>query len=158
MVGNARLLLLVFFLPLVSFADESCPENLLVAEKTLSWDFATGSRTDFYLPTYNSEQQRLVRTDAAAHFSSDGSAMNVLFDFNSNLIWLPYNIYRFDVEVGTPDSPDYFLKSAGDCNGFPTGMRPGEHLVAYPIKIPPRANGEPRGQEPVRIRVWGHLH
>lgn len=157
MIGQARLIIMLLLLPLVGFADDTCPEHLLVVDKVLDWDFTTGSRTDFYLPSYFS-QQGMVRTDAAAHFSSEGSTMNVLFDFNSKLIWNPYNIYRYDVEVGAPDSADYFVKSAGDCNAFPTGMGVGQRLEGFPIKIPPHANGDARGHEPVRIRVWGHMH
>lgn len=157
MVGYTRLIIAFLILPLVSFAEESCPANLLVVDKVVDWDFTNGSRSDFYLPSYFT-QQGMVRTDAAGHFSSSGNIMSAYFDFASRLIWPNYNIYRYDVEVGTPGSADYFQKTAGDCNGEPASMGVGQNLKGYPIQIPPHANGEARTHEPVRIRVWGHMN
>ncbi|MGE3263546.1 MAG: hypothetical protein AB7K68_17350 [Bacteriovoracia bacterium] len=159
MVGKARLFLLLFFVPLLVHAEDDCYRDFLVVDKTVLWDFDKSPKTNIALPSWNGSSPPFY-TKATGHFSLQDGNLRALFDFNSDLLSLPYNVYRLDLIVGGEEDGDRFVSSRDFTNGC---TRSG--LSFYPrsvvelpaVKVPDSATGENRGLRRVRIRIWGVL-
>lgn len=148
---------LFFFLSQpASAADTSCLDSGPVVEQNLVWNFEQPARTDFYLPTKNDWGQ--YRTPAAAHIVWN-SQLYISFDYvQSQQFGLFYTVHRLQIEIGENENLEVIdLDYTNGCTESGISFTPGTVLKEIPIKIPPRADGQPRGEEPIHIRVWGHL-
>jgi hypothetical protein len=155
-----RFLLFTFwvFFSLPSAAQgEECFGEDPVHRSAYNWDLSQNARADFYLPTSNTFGS--FQTAAAAHFEWNG-ALEISFDYQlpPGQVGLAYNVHRLVVEVGEGD--DKFtadLDFTAGCTDVGRSFFPGESLKLFPIKVPPRGDGRPRGEEAVRVQLWGHL-
>ncbi|MGZ3693763.1 MAG: hypothetical protein ACXWQO_06155 [Bdellovibrionota bacterium] len=158
----AKVLLSLLFLlsPLSALAGDECYRDFLVVDQTVVWDFSQPQRLDLPLPTYN-PNYGMMPTDAAAHFGSMGQQrMNVVFDYDSAAMSLPYNIFRVDLMVGDADASDSFkasIDNTSDCTKTQPSVYPGKFLALQPIKILPHSNGAARGLETVHVKIWGKI-
>lgn len=149
----------LFILPLMSasaLADSSCWNNFQEVDFTENWNFPSFETTNFYLPSHNINGRFL--TPAAAHFTREQNAVRVHFDFQSNKMSLPYNLYRIEIEIGGPgDAHQYSEDFTSNCQEPGLAIYPGSSIQLPEFEIPPRSDGSSRAQEPVHIKIWGHL-
>lgn len=158
--GKFVTLAALLLLPRPAAADDtSCLPDRPVIDRLEIWDFSRVTVSDFYLPTRSAYQWH--QTYAAAHLEFN-KRMNVLFDYNApnGMVGLEYNFYRVEIQVGQDYDADRFVFTKDftrDCQSPGRSIYPGQSMRLDPIKIPPRADGNPRGRELVRVRIWGHL-
>lgn len=149
----------LFMLPLFSspvLADSSCWKSFQEVDFTENWSFPSFSTTDLYLPSHNMNGRFL--TPAAAHFTQDQNMVRVHFDFLSNKMSLPYNLFRLEIEIGGPEDPYLITEDfTFDCQEPGAAIYPGSRLQLPEFEIPPHSDGSSRANEPVRIKIWGHL-
>lgn len=154
----ARFILAILLcLPTFASASDDCYRELLVVDQTVEWNFTQEQRLDVALPTWN-RRYGFMPTEAAAHFTLSHDKIDVLFDYNSKKMSLPYNFYRLDITVGEND--DLFHRSldfSEGCQQMPIGIYPSRHIKLFPIEVARPVHGNPRGTEKVRVRIWGSI-
>ncbi len=155
-----RLLLLVLMFSILPQAAESaeyCHEKDLVIDQELLWNF-TGFATQLPLPTHRGDE--LVPSMGRVSFGSSGEPLlYTIFENSGNgNLGIEYMVYKIEIAIGDPQDPDYQLYSedfSKDCSEPGLGVDYGRRRPLPPLKVLPLSNGEPRGLEKVRIRVWG---
>jgi hypothetical protein len=158
-MAGLRILFAILLLPLYAHAEDSCYRDFLVIDRVIAWDFSRDQAADFTLPSWNGSTPPFY-TDAAAHISLRGNKLNTSFDFKTDLVSLPYNVYRMDILVGKEADPENFVSSrdfTANCKNAGFSFFPGDKVKLLPEKIPALSSGGPRGVQPVRIRIWGIL-
>lgn len=160
---SLAILLLVSLLPISSATaaeDDECYLNHLVVDQTVLWNFAEDQHLDVVLPT-NHRYQGLIPTPAAGHFHwNQRAGLTSLFDFETPLMSLPYNLYRLDFTVGHESDPDRYEHTSDftmGCTEPGISFYPGRRVEITPTTVPARRDGQPRFAEPVRVRIWGVL-
>lgn len=153
-------LFLLFFSSPVQ-AEEDCLASFLVVDRDEVWDFQHPEPLHFPLPSRRGDGTYL--TPAAAHYEwKKDLDLAIHFDFHlpPGQVSYPYNVYKVSVEVGEEGDNDHFRYEhdfTQGCRETGASMMPGQQIQLPLVKIPPHSNGESRGKERVRIRVWG-LH
>jgi hypothetical protein len=154
-----RLLLTLSLLaaPLQVEAADSCLPQGPVADRLEWWDFSRVTRSEFRLPSRNTNGY--FETYAAAHLEWDGQ-LNIRFDHETpaDTAGLEYTLYRLEIQVGNGAGRfTYAQDFTKGCTSPGRSMFPGQAIKLSPVKVPPGLFGFPRGREVVRVRVWGHL-
>lgn len=152
-------LVVLLSLPTVqSGAADYCHEANLVLDKEVLWNFTSGFASELTLPTHRAEA--LVPSMGKVLFGSSGEQLVYTFFENSGegTLGIEYMVYKLEIRIGDAldtDSQLYSEDFSRDCSEPGLGIDYGGRHTMPPLRILPRANGEPRGIEKVRIRVWG---
>lgn len=151
-----KLFLFIFLFPLIASADDSCWSAFPVVDSQENWDFQTAESTKILLPSFNSSGPFL--TKAAAQLQHDQHKLHINFDYDSDQLSLPYNVYRIEVTIGAgEDSFTYTNDFTYQCAYSGISIFPRGNYILPSVSIPPHSNGNPRTNEPVKIKIWGHL-
>jgi hypothetical protein len=150
--------LLLLSLPAQAEAAEYCHEEDLVLDREALWDFSAGFSAEQPLPTHRAGE--LVPSMGRAVFGSTGDQqLHTAFE-NSGLgsFGIEYMVYKLEISIGDPLDADHqvFVEDfSRDCTDPGLAVDYGRRRSLPPLAILPRRNGEPRGVEKVRVRVWG---
>ncbi len=153
-----RIIALSVFLAASANAADYCHERELVLDKEMLWDFGSGFALELNLPTRRGEQ--LVPSMGRVQFGSSGDSQlwTIFENSGEGALGIEYTVYKLEVRIGDEREPDSQLFAedfSHDCTQTGLGIDYGGRRRLSPIKLDPRANGEPRGLERVRVRVWG---
>lgn len=148
--------LILFSPPL--WAAEYCHEKDLVLDREMVLNFAGGFATEIQLPTRRGEE--LVPSMGRVQLGSSGDPQlwTIFQNSGHGSVGIEYMVYKLEIRIGDERESDSQLISqdfSQDCTSPGQSVGYGARLRLPVMKIEPRANGEPRGLERVRVRVWG---
>jgi hypothetical protein len=152
--------LMLLALPVSSEAAAPyCHEEDLVVDQEALWDFSGGFATEMMLPTHRGDE--LVPSMGRALFGSENNSalLHAAFE-NSGLgtFGIEYMVYRIEIRIGDaldPDQQVFAEDFSRGCTDPGLAVDYGRRRDLEPIAVLPRGNGQPRGLEKVRIRIWG---
>lgn len=149
---------LLSLLPLTAHGAEYCHEKELVLDREMMWDFRSGFAMELNLPTRRGDE--LVPSMGRVQFGAGATPLLHTFFENSGqgTLGIEYMVYKLEVRIGDEretDSQLFVEDFSRDCSEPGFGIDYGKRRRLDPIKVEPKANGEPRGLERVRVRVWG---
>lgn len=142
--------------------EGECLAGLLVLDRQEVLHYSEPSHLSIRLPSTNSSGKYF--THASLHWlSGPGEAAAMYLDHvlpPPQTVGLPYNIYKIHVEIGSPESQDFWVFEEDytkDCSETGRSFFPGELLRLPAIKVPPKSDGSSRDGDSLRIKIWGHL-
>lgn len=156
-----RLFLFLFgllLLPLTSEANEYCQEKNLVLDKEQLWNFSSGFATELNLPTHRGDELVPSMGKILLGAGLDPTLWAFVENSGEGSLGIEYMVYKLEIRIGEALEADHqvFVEDySRDCSEPGLSIGYGRRYALPPIKILPHANGEPRGLERVRIRVWG---
>jgi len=160
-IPMVRLLVLTLLtlplLPLQTEAAEYCHEKDLVLDQEMLWNFS-GFASELPLPTHREEA--LVASMGKVQFGTNGEPLlwTIFENSGQGNFGIEYMVYKIEIRIGDAQEPDSQLFSedfSKNCSEPGLGVDYGRRRSLAPLKVLPHANGEPRGLEKVRVRVWG---
>jgi hypothetical protein len=158
MLNKMLIVLSILTLPATARSADYCHEKELVLDKEMLWDFRAGFATELNLPTRRGDE--LVPSMGRVQFGASGDPQlwTTFENSGEGNLGIEYTVYKLEIRIGDerePDSQLYAEDFSRDCSETGLGIDYGGRRRLSPLKILPKASGEPRGLERVRVRVWG---
>lgn len=145
-------------LPLTARAVNDCHDIRPVLDYRAVWSFQEGINA--HLPLPSRYDWGFIPTNARANFTPKGEELQVTFDLQlpPGQVGLPYTVHRLELQIGTGEDRFVYVNDFTDgCINPGVSFFPGQTFYLTPLAVPARGDGSPRANEPVRIRLWGHL-
>lgn len=144
--------------PTAAHASAYCHEKHLVLDKEFLWNFGAGFATELPLGTHRGDE--LMPSMGRVQLGTNGEPLLWAAIENSGPggFGLEYMVYKIEIRIGDSLEADQQIFSedfSRACTETGLGVAYGNRQALPAIKVLPHANGEPRGLEKVRIRVWG---
>lgn len=135
-----------------------CKDHHLVLDVKTKWDFRNGFATQ--LPLFTHRMGELRPSFGRANFGSTGDDfLWVAFEnWGKDPLGLVYMVYKMEITIGSPNAFDRQVitqEFTSSCSkpGLPIDYSKRRLLPPIPIKR--HFFGFKRGNEPVRVRIWG---
>lgn len=158
MLRKLLLLATLSLAPTGATGAEYCHEKDLVLDKEMLWNFGSGFALELNLPTRRGDQ--LVPSMGRVQFGANGNPQlwTIFENSGEGTLGIEYTVYKLEIRIGDERDPDSQLiveDFSRDCTEPGLGIDYGGRRRLSPLKVDPKASGEPRGIERVRVRVWG---